>query len=106
MASVSLIGLVQPALASLVESVLLQFFQILAESLACHGHDVQMKNALNFLHDCGYAACIVEELRRPSACRTDIQQIVCASVEFVKCLPGDLNPVLMRDCRNMHQCIC
>ena len=59
----------------------------------------------DLLHNCRHTACIVEYLSRPAPCRTDIQQIVCAPVQPVKGISGNLNTKFMCQRRKMQQAV-
>ncbi len=102
----SFICFVKPFLASVIEAVLLELFQIFAKRLSCDGHYIKVKHALDFLHDRRNAACIIEELGRILACRTHIQKIVSAAVKPVKRIACDCNAEFMRYCRNVKQRVC
>ena len=92
----------QNGIAVLVEAVLLQLLQILAQRLAGDGHHVQMQHGLDLLHHPGHAACVVEVLCGPVAGGTDVQQVVCAAMHPVKGVGVDLNAKLMRDGGQVH----
>ena len=92
----------QNGIAVLVEAVLLQLLQILAQRLASDGHHVQMQHGLDLLHHAGHAACIVEVLCGPIAGGTDIQQVVCAAMHPVKGVGVDLNAELVGDGGQVH----
>ena len=92
----------QNGIAVLVEAVLLQLLQILAQRLAGDGHHVQMQHGLDLLHHAGHAACIVEVLCGPVAGGTDVQQVVCAAVHPVKGVGVDLNAELVGDGGQVH----
>ena len=57
-----------------------RILNILSHGLACNGHDIQVKHFTDLFHDRRYAACIVEKLRRPLSGRSEVQQIMSASV--------------------------
>ncbi len=56
----------QNGVAVLVEAVLLQVLQVLAQRLAGDGHHVQMQHGLDLLHHARHAACVIEVLRGQS----------------------------------------
>ena len=87
----------QNGIAVLVEAVLLQLLQILAQRLAGDGHYVQMQHGLNLLHHAGHAACVVEVLCGPIAGGTDVQQVVCAAVHPVEGVGVDRDTELVGD---------
>ena len=92
----------QNGIAVLVEAVLLQLFQILAQRLAGDGHHVQMQHGLDLLHHAGHAACVVEVLCGPVAGGTDVQQVVGSPVHPVKGVGVDLNAELVGDGGQVH----
>ena len=65
-----------------------------------------MQHILDFFHNGRNAACIVEELCRPLSCGTDVQQIMCASVESVKGIAVDLNAEFPCNSREVEQGVC
>ena len=93
----------QQGIAVLVEAVLLQLLQILAQGLAGNGLGIQMQHGLDLFHDAGHAACIVEILCGPVACGTDVQQVVCAAVHPVKGVGVDLEAELVGNGGDVHQ---
>ena len=97
--------LIQKLLAMLVESILFEVFQIFAQRFSGNGHGVKMENITDLFHNCRNTARIIEELCGPAACRTNIQQIFCAAMEPVKRVTIDLDPELVRDRRQMQQCV-
>ena len=92
----------QDLIAVLVEAVILQLLQILAQRLACDRQHVEMQHRLDFFHDAGHAACIIEVLGGPVAGRTNVQQIMRAAVHTVKGVCVDLNAELMGNGRQVH----
>ena len=92
----------QNGIAVLVEAVLFQLLQILAQSLAGDGHHVQMQHGLDLLHHAGHAACIVEVLCGPVAGGTDVQQVVCTAMHPVEGVSIDLNAELVGDGGQVH----
>ena len=83
------------------ESIFLQLFQVFSQCFSCHCHNIQMQHILDLFHDRRNPSCIIEELCRPFSCRTDVEQIVCASVQTVKCISVNLNSKFLGNCRNM-----
>ena len=65
-----------------------------------------MQVVFDFLHDARYAACIIEVLRGPLACGTDIQKIMRAAVHAVERIRVERNAELMRDGGQVHQRVC
>ena len=92
----------QDGVAVLVEAVLFQLLQILAQRLAGDGHHVQMQHGLDLFHHAGHAACIVEALCRPLSCRADIKKILRAAMESVEGVTCDLDSKLMSDRRKVE----
>ena len=90
-------------IAVLIEAVLLQLLQILAERLSGNGHYVQMQHGLDLLHDTRHTACIIEVLRRPVTGGTNIQQIVRSAVHSVEGIRINFNSEFMRNGRKMHR---
>ena len=74
------VPLLQVAAALLVVAVVLEVLEVLAESLAGDGHNAEVEHRLDLLHDARHAARIVEELRRPLTCGTNVEQVVGATV--------------------------
>ena len=56
-----------------------------------------MKHGTNFFHDARHATGVVEELRRPLPCRTDVQQVVGATVQPVEVISRNLDAKLACD---------
>ena len=90
-------------IAVLIEAVLLQLLQILAQRLSCNGHYIQMQHGLDLFHDTRHAACIIEVLCRPVTGRTNVQQIVCSAVHSVEGVRINFNSEFMRNGRKMHR---
>ena len=88
------VPLLQVAAALLVVAVVLEVLEVLAESLAGDGHDVEMEHRLDLLHDARHAARIIEELRRPLACGTNVEQVVGATVQTIEVVGGHLDAKL------------
>ena len=93
----------QVAAALLVVAVVLKVLEVFAESLAGDGHDVEVEHRLDLLHDARHATRIVEELRRPLTCGTNVEQVVGTTVQTVEVVGGHLDAKLAGDRRDMQQ---
>ena len=87
----------------IIETVALQFIQILTQGFSGNGQNIQKEHGADFLHDPGNTAGIVEILCRPSACRTDIKQIMGASVQPIKHFRVKVDPKFVGDGRNVQK---
>ena len=97
------VPLLQVAAALLVVAVVLKVLEVLAESLAGDGHNVEVEHRLDLLHDARHAARIVEELRRPLACGANVEQVVGATVQAVEVVGGHLDAKLAGDSGDVQQ---
>ena len=97
------VPLLQVTAALLVVTVVLEVLEVLAEGLAGDGHDIEVEHRLDLLHDARHAARIVEELRRPLACGTNVQQVVGATVQTIEVVGGHLDAKLTGDRGDVQQ---
>ena len=97
------VPLLQVAAALLVVTVVLEVLEVLAESLAGDGHNVEVEHRLDLLHDARHAARIVEELRRPLACGANVEQVVGATVQAIEIVGGHLDAKLAGDRGDVQQ---
>ena len=97
------IPLLKVTTALLVVTVVLEVLEVLAESLAGDGHNVEVEHRLDLLHDARHAARIVEELRRPLACGANVEQVVGATVQAIEIVGGHLDAKLAGDRGNVQQ---
>ena len=89
--------------ALLVVAVVLEILEVLAESLAGDGHNIEVEHRLDLLHDARHAARIVEELRRPLACRANVEQVVSTTVQTIEIIGGHLDAKLAGDRGDVQQ---
>ena len=97
------VPLLQVAAAFLVVAVVLEVLEVLAEGLARDGHNVEVEHRLDLLHDARHAARIVEELCRPLACGTNVEQVVGTTVQAIEVVGGHLDAKLAGDRGDVQQ---
>ena len=97
------VPLLQVTTALFVVTVVLEVLEVLAESLAGDGHNVEVEHRLDLLHNARHAARIVEELRRPLACGANVEQVVGATVQAIEIVGGHLDAKLTGDCGDVQQ---